>query len=309
MKILVLGAGGMGGYYGARLIEAGGDVTFLVRPARADSLAQQGLRIRSELGDFCRPVKTVVAGDMDSSYDLVLLTCKTYDLDSAMDNIAPAAEGRARILPLLNGLSAYDYLDKRFGKRRVLGGVSYIATTLTADGSILHTGRADKLVLGARTTEQDALVTDIHALLSRAAGVRELSTSIEQELWNKWVMIAAGALMTCLMRGTVGDILKARDGRRLMEQAIDECSAVAALCGHTLPEQVSADMRSRLMDDTSSWEASMMRDIAQGAHRIEADAIVGDLIARVAHTGRDLPLSRIAHCHLQVYQGRQGMHL
>jgi len=307
MKILVLGAGGMGGYYGARLTEAGGDVTFLVRPARAEALAQHGLRVRSELGDFHRPVKTVAADELHGGYDLVLLACKTYDLDVAMDAIAPAVDGHAGILPLLNGLSAYDHLDRRFGRERVLGGVSYIATTLAADGSITHAGRMDKLVVGARAAEAQVLAAGFQALVSQTPGVRELSTAIEQELWNKWVMIAAGALMTCLMRGTVGDILKTRDGRGLMQQAIDECSTVAALSGHALPERVAADMRSRLLDDASTWAASMMRDIAQGAHRIEADAIVGDLIARAERAGHDLPLSRVAYCHLQVYQGRQGV--
>lgn len=309
MKILVLGAGGMGGYYGARLIEAGADVTFLVRPQRAESLARHGLRVRSELGDFEGAVRTVTADDVDgvgAGHDVVLLACKTYDLDAAMDAIAPAMAGGAAVLPLLNGLSAYDALDRRFGKSHVLGGVSYIATTLAPDGAITHAGRGDKLVVGARTGDTQALAAGFHALMARTPGVRALSTDIDQELWNKWAMIAAGALMTCLMRGTVGDIVRTQDGRALMEQAIDECRSVAELGGHALSEGVLADVRGRLLDETSTWAASMMRDIAQGAPRIEAEAIVGDLIARAAQAGIDLPLSRIAFCHLQVYQGRQA---
>lgn len=139
-----------------------------------------------------------------------------------------------------------------------------------------------------------------------AAGVRALSTDIEQELWNKWATIAAGALMTCLMRGTVGDILRTRDGRVLMEQAIDECCSVAARSGHVLPEQVLREVRNRLPDEASTWMASMMRDIAQGARRIEADAIVGDLQARAVQAGLDLPLCRAAYCHLQVYEILRG---
>jgi 2-dehydropantoate 2-reductase len=305
MRILVLGAGAMGGYYGARLMEAGADVAFLVRPARAEALAHHGLRVRSDLGDFRGSVKTVVADDAGAGYDLVLLACKSYDIDVAMDAIADSVvAGGAAVLPLLNGLSAYDKLDRRFGRDRVLGGVSYIATTLAPGGSISHAGRADKLLVGARTIQAQTLAEDFHRLAARTPGIRGLSPDIEQELWNKWVMIAAGALMTCLMRGTVGDIMKTRDGRRLMEQAIDECSSVAALCGHPLPHGVAMEMRDRLLDKASTWAASMMRDIAQDAGRIEADAIVGDLLARAEAAGRDLPLSRIAYCHMQVYQGR-----
>lgn len=306
MKILVLGAGAMGGYYGARLIEAGADVTFLVRPGRAQALERLGLAVRSELGDFHRPVRTVLAGEVDAQddpqYDLVLLACKAYDLDAAIAAISPAVGRGTAVLPLLNGLAAYDRLDHRFGRERVLGGVSYIATTLAADGTVLHAGRMDRLVVGPRAAQTSALAAEFHALVSRAAGTREVSGAIEQELWNKWAMIAAGAVMTCLMRGTVADIMKTQDGRRLMLDAMAECRTVAQLCGHAIPEPVADAIQARLMDSSSTWAASMMRDIAQGAPRIEADAIVGDLIARAAERGRDLPLSRTAYCHLQVYE-------
>ncbi|CAG2161135.1 2-dehydropantoate 2-reductase [Cupriavidus numazuensis] len=304
MKILVLGAGGMGGYYGARLIQVGADVTFLVRPQRGESLTRYGLRVRSELGDFEGPVRTVMAEDVGDGYDIILLTCKNYDLDAALDAIAPAVTGETLILPLVNGLEAYDKLDRRFGKERVLGGVSYIATTLATDGSIFHAGGLDKLIVGSRMKSADAKASEFYALVSRTPGLRHLSNDIEQDLWNKWSTLAAGALMTCLMRGTVGDIMKARDGRKLMGQAISECAQVAELAGHALPENVLADARSRLLDESSAWAASMMRDIAQGATRIEADAIVGDLIRRAETAGVTLPLCQVAYCNLQVYETR-----
>ncbi len=174
MKILVLGAGAMGGYYGARLIEADADVTFLVRPGRAQALERLGLAVRSELGDFHRPVRTVLAGEVDAQddpqYDLVLLACKAYDLDDAIAAISPAVGRGTAVLPLLNGLAAYDRLDHRFGRERVLGGVSYIATTLAADGTVLHAGRMDRLVVGPRAAQTSAPAAEFHALVSRAAG-------------------------------------------------------------------------------------------------------------------------------------------
>nr|WP_315594529.1 2-dehydropantoate 2-reductase [uncultured Cupriavidus sp.] len=309
MKILVLGAGAMGGYYGARLIEAGADVTFLVRHGRAQALKRSGLIVRSELGDFERQVSTVQAGELDATYDLVLLACKAYDLDDAIAAITPAVGPRTAILPLLNGVGAYDRLDHCLGRERVLGGVSYIATTLAADGTILHAGRMDRLVVGARTAQMSALATEFHALVSRAAGTREISGAIDQELWNKWAMIAAGAIMTCLMRGTVADIMRTQDGRRLMLEAMAECRIVAELCGHAIPAPVAEAIQTRLLDSSSTWAASMMRDIAQGAPRIEAEAIVGDLVARAADRGRDLPLSRVAYCHLQVYENQRASKL
>lgn len=306
MKILVLGAGAMGGYYGGRLMQAGADVTFLVRPRRAEVLARDGLVVRSELGDIHAAVKTVLAEDVRADYDLVLLACKTYDLASAMAALDPALDGAsgkgAAILPLVNGLRAYETLDARYGRERVLGGVSYIATTLDPAGVVVHQGAADRLVVGARAEAAQDLASAFHALAATTPGTRELSPAIDQALWNKWVMISAGALMTCLMRGTVGEIARTADGRALMQQAMDECAAVARLSGHALPGPVADAMAARLLDETSTWAASMMRDIAQGAPRLEARDLVGDMAQRAARLGHDVPLVRIAYAHLQVYE-------
>ncbi len=306
MKILVLGAGAIGGYYGARLIEAGADVTFLVRPARAAKLAEQGLVVRSELGSFHQPVSTVVGSAVRPDYDLVLLACKGFDLDPAMDAIAPAIGPNTGILPFLNGVSVYDRLDARFGKSHVLGGVAQIATMLERDGAIAHYGKLDTVIVGARDASQAPLVEAFYQCIATTPGSRAISDNIEQALWNKWMMIASAALMTCLMRGTVGEICRTEDGRALMRRAMDECAAVAATEGRTLPDAVRAQMQARLLDDQLDWMASMARDIAQGAQRVEAANIVGDLVRRAKAFGLDTPIAQAAYCHLQVYEAQQA---
>ena len=150
MKILVLGAGALGGYYGARLLEAGAEVTFLVRPKRADQLQESGLVVQSPLGNVARTVHTITRDQVTPDYDLVLLTCKTYDLDQAIAAVAPAVGEHAGILPLLNGVATYDILDQHFGTERVLGGVAYIAATLVPSGHILHLSPGDTLLIGPR---------------------------------------------------------------------------------------------------------------------------------------------------------------
>lgn len=305
MKTLVLGAGAIGGYYGARLMEAGADVSFLVRPRRAAHLAAQGLVVRSDLGSVRAPVKTVEHAQSSDSYDLVLLACKGYDLESAMDAIAPAAGNGAAVLPLLNGLSAYDKLDARFDRDNVLGGVAYIATMLEKGGDIVHYGANDKFVVGARTEAKRGLARQLHSLMAKSPGVRSLSEAIDQELWDKWVMLASGAAMTCLMRGTVGDIMRTDAGQALMSQAMGECRAVASASGQALSDETVKQMEARLLDKTSEWAASMMRDIAQGATRLEAADIVGDMIRRAGDLGQDVSLLRAAYCHLQVYEAQQ----
>ncbi|PLZ03052.1 2-dehydropantoate 2-reductase [Burkholderia sp. WAC0059] len=302
MKILVVGAGAIGGYYGARLVDAGADVAFLVRPRRAAVLAALGLQVRSVLGNFDAPVRTVQRDALKPGYDLILLSCKAFDLDAALADFTPAVGPQTVVLPFLNGLGVYDRLDARFGRERVAGGVSYIATTLGPDSAIRHDGPTDTVQIGARAPAAQDAAQRFHDLLARSPGVRALVPDIGQALWNKWVMLAAGASMTCLMRGTVGDILASRDGKRLMNQAIEECLAVAAAEGYRPGAEDVDRIDARLLDPDSTWAASMMRDIASGAARVEADAIVGDLLARAGRHSIDLPLVRIAYCHLQVYQ-------
>ena len=308
MKILVLGAGAVGGYYGARLIEGGADVAFLVRTQRAARIDQAGLVVESAVAPFAAPVKTTLEAVAGDRHDVVLLTCKSFDLPSALDAITPAVDGGACVVPLLNGLSVYDTLDARFGEDRVLGGVCYIATMLGRDGTIVHLAPTDRFVVGARVASQRAIAQAVHDAMDRTPGVRLLSSDIAQDLWDKWATVCTAAAVTSLMRGTVADILRTADGRAVMQQAIGETRAVAAASGHSLSDAVVAQMQGLLLDPARDWAASMMRDIGQGMPRIEADAIVGDMLRRADALGIDAPMLRAAFVHLQVYEvQRRGL--
>src|SRR6266852_1078719 len=181
MKVLVLGAGALGGYYGARLLEAGAEVTFLVRQTRADKLQESGLVVQSPLGNVARPVHTITRDQVTPDYDRVLLTCKTYDLDQAIAAIAPAVGERTGILPLLNGMATYDILDQRFGTGRVLGGVASIAATLAPSGHILHLSPGDTLLIGPRGEAPTALAASLYEAVSRTPGTRLRSKDIAQD--------------------------------------------------------------------------------------------------------------------------------
>src|SRR5665647_861814 len=141
MKVLILGAGAVGGYFGGRLVQAGADVTFLVRPQRAQKLAAAGLVIRSPLGDAEMQVRTVLQEVVRPDYDLVLLSCKAYDLEASIAAIGGAIGPNTLILPLLNGMAQLDRLEQAYGAARVLGGTCYIASTLDAEGAIRHLGK------------------------------------------------------------------------------------------------------------------------------------------------------------------------
>ena len=160
MRILVLGAGAIGGYFGGRLAEAGADVTFLVRPQRQRRLAEQGLVVKSPAGDIAPKVQTVLAGGIQAPYDVVLLTCKAYDLETALEAIAPAMGPKSVIIPMLNGLLHLDTLTRRFGRERVMGGGCYIGAMLSPEGYVIQMGDLHVLTFGEAAARARGLLTD-----------------------------------------------------------------------------------------------------------------------------------------------------
>src|SRR5689334_15046729 len=215
MRILVLGAGAVGGYFGGRLAEAGRDVTFLVRAPRAAALAETGLKVASALGDFRVPVKVATADRVGGPYDLVLLTAKHYDLDAAIEAIRCGVGPNTAVLPLLNGLLHLDKLDAAFGPDRVLGGVAYVGAVLQPDGSIRHINRLSGIAQGERTGGTSKRTESISAEFANTPVSVPVNENILQEMWEKFFMMGAMAGMNCLLRGNIGEIAATRDGRAL----------------------------------------------------------------------------------------------
>ncbi len=302
MRILVLGAGAVGGYFGGRLAEAGGDVTFLVRERRTAELAEHGLVIASPCGDAALRVPTITAAS--APYDLVLLCCKAYDLAGAVAAIAPAVGDRGAVLPLLNGMSHLDLLDERFGEARVLGGLCAIPATLGANGRIEHLGKFHRMSFGERDGRRSERVAAFAALAARAKFDSAASDEILQEMWEKWVLLATLAGMTCLMRAPVGAIVATREGEALTNELLAECSAVAAASGHAPRAKVLEQSRATLTARGSSFTASMLRDIERGGPT-EGEHILGDLLQRAQTLGIAVPLLRIAACHVEAYEARR----
>ncbi|WP_202845229.1 2-dehydropantoate 2-reductase [Luteimonas saliphila] len=305
MCVLVLGAGGTGGYFGGRLAQSGADVTFLVRPARATALQRDGLRIRSPLGDADVAVRTLTADTLADAvargpFDLVVLACKAYDLAAAIDAVAPAMAGTTTLLPILNGLLHYDALDARFGRERVLGGLCFISATLADDGAIAHLGRPASITFGERDGGGSARVAAFAALCARAGIEHRASDDIAQEQWNKFSFLAALAAGTCLMRAGVGGIVACENGAEFMAALHDECLAVAAAAGRPVAAKAREFARTHLVDPASDVKASMLRDLEAGG-RVEAAHIVGDMFHRARDAGLDAPRLQAAWVHLQCY--------
>lgn len=306
MRILVLGAGGTGGYFGGRLAQGGADVTFLVRAGRAAQLQRDGLVIKSPLGDADFPVAHVTAGALpgwvaERPFDLVLLSCKAYDLDSSIAAIAPAVGEHTTVLPILNGLRHYAALDARFGAARVLGGLCFISAMKGDNGEVLHLGRPASITFGEREGDPDSARTRAFAALCAQAGFDYThSDAIAAEQWIKYSFLTALAAATCLMRASVGRIVAAEGGRAWIETAYREALAVAAASGQPVPQAQQRTALGILTAADSALTASMLRDL-QAGQAIEGEHIVGDMVHRARAAGVDCPHLAAAWVHLQAY--------
>ncbi len=306
MRVLVLGAGGIGGYFGGRLLEAGADVTFLVRPGRAAQLARDGLVVKSPLGDISRAVRFVTRETLaeDGRHDILLLTCKAYDLEAAIPAIAPAIAEGAVIIPMLNGMKHLDRLDLAFGRQAVMGGLCQIAATLTQTGEVQHLNPTSTLIFGPRAAGQERLAAAFADCARPAKFASRLSDDVLQDMWEKYVMLASMAGMNCLMRASVGDIMQADDGEALMLEMLEECDLVAHAAGHRSRPEFLTRTRAFLTERGSTFAASMLRDVERGGPT-EGEHVIGDMLARARAAGFVAPMLRVAWCHLQAHEARR----
>jgi 2-dehydropantoate 2-reductase len=306
MRILVVGAGAIGGFFGGRMLEAGRDVTFLVRPRRATELADAGLVIKSPNGDATlKNPPTVQADKLTEKFDVVLLSCKAFDLDDAIKSFAPAVGPQTAIVPLLNGMLHLDVLDGRFGSERVLGGLCAIAATLNDEREVLQLMPMQSLNFGERDGKLSTRVRAIADVMASGNFGGVASEHIIQEMWEKWVFLASLAASTCLMRTSVGNILAAPGGRDFILGMLDECSAVAVAQGHAPRAPFLERSRGMLTAEGSPMTASMFRDIKAGAP-VEADHVIGDLVARGDAAKVPVPKLRTAYIHLKAYEKQRG---
>jgi 2-dehydropantoate 2-reductase len=304
MRYLVVGAGALGGYFGGRLLEAGQDVTFLLRPGRAKALAATGLIVKSRYGDLALAAPPFVLADaIAGPFDVVIVGCKAYDLAETMESFAPAVGPDTAILPLLNGMRHLDDLKTRFGAERVLGGLCMISATLDPAGAIQHLNDLHGLVFGELDGTASDRVEKIRGDFSTAKFDSRSTTQILQEMWEKWVFIASAAGATCLMRASIGDIVAA-GAADLNLRIVEECCAIAAANGYA-PRAPSIDrIRSAVTAQGSPMSASMLKDIERSA-AVEADHVLGDLLMRSKQDPRP-SLLRVAYLHLKAYEARRA---
>ncbi|TJY64155.1 ketopantoate reductase family protein [Arthrobacter sp. CAU 1506] len=275
MRILIAGAGATGGSFGARLIEAGRDVTFLVRPRRAEVLARDGLTLDAPDGRRTLQANIVTAIEPGDHYDLLIVAVKAPALAEVIHDAAPAVGQETMILPLLNGMDHLDALQAAY-PGQVLGGLVKIVATLDEAGGVLQMTPLSTMTVG--TLDGSTLKAEIPSALNVPGIELTVVNDVLTRLWEKWAFIASAGVITCLFRGNIGDILAA-GGEEHILRAIAETEEVARSAGHAVSTASHAQSVGLLTEPGSSFTSSLYRDLQHG-DPVEAEHILGGLAAR-----------------------------
>jgi len=301
MRLLILGAGGVGGYFGGRLIEAGMDVTFLVRAKRSQQLQKNGLVIESCYGDSKLSVNTVISGQKMRPPDIVLLACKAHGLGDALTAIRPYVGPGTIIMPLLNGIAHVDVIKKAFLNTTIWGGVAHIGVTCQPNGVVKHLNELHTIIFGPMDGRLDDRSSTFLSMAKSAVMDVQMTESIEQTLWDKFVFLSTIAGMTCLCRADIGTILNAAEGAHLIRQMFDESYSVAANEGFEPQQELMHNYLELLTEQGSTMKASMLRDI-ENQSTTEGTHILGDMLKRGKKHGLSLTLLTAASVHVHCYE-------
>ncbi len=300
MRILMAGAGATGGYFGARLAQAGQDVTFLVRERRFQQLQTNGLVLQTPQGTEKLEPQLIQARSLSDHYDLIIITVKSFALEQLMEDIAPAVGPDTLIMPILNGMRHIATLQQRFGDDKVIGGLCKINATLGDSGEVIQMTPLHQLYYGALDGNNDARLQRVDAALRTSQVDNRFSDNIMDELWEKWLLLSTLGAVCCLARGDTQQILTTRGGEALLQGIFSEILAVISAEGYQPRPAVTARIFELLNNPETPMTSSMYRDLTQGFD-IEADQVIGDLLLRAKRKGLMTPLLNAVDVNLQVY--------
>lgn len=297
MRIAVMGTGGVGGYFGARLAAGGHDVGFVARGRQLEALRAGGLRVLSPLGDLHVPEVRATADPAElGEVDVVLFGVKLWDTEAAAEQLRPLVRGDTAVVSFQNGVVKDDVLRRVLGPAHVLGGVCYIAATIAEPGVIRHSGTMQKLVFGEFDgAEHDGAATPRVTALRAACvdgGVDvEVSADIERAIWEKFVFLVGLSATTSLVRSPIGPIREHPQARAFLRDVMDEVVRVARAQGVALPKDY-ADERLAFVDSLPATMTSSMRHDLDTGNRLEVAWLSGDVVARGGQVGEATPANR-----------------
>jgi 2-dehydropantoate 2-reductase len=300
MKIAAMGAGGVGGYFGARLQQAGHDVVFFARGKHLAAIRDNGLAIESPQGSTRLKVKVFEDPRAAGPVDAVMFAVKLWDTESAAAQIKPIVGKQTVVIPFQNGIESIDMLRSVLPASAVMGGSAYIATRIRAPGVIEHTGQMARLQFGTLLASQHRQADAFLAACRQAGLNAELCEDIVRANWEKFVFLVGVSSATAVTRTPLGEVRADADMRWLFEQAMRETWRLARKRGIELPDDF---VESRLaFADTLHTEmrASLLHDLEAG-HRLEAPWLCGAVARMSAQLGLDAPVNRAVFAALKPY--------
>lgn len=305
MKILVVGAGAIGGYFGGRLLERGEDVTFLVREKRKKQLEKTGLKIESINGNFDIMPPMILSGENEEKFDLILITTKSYQLNGAIDDIRPHLKKDGMVLPLLNGVSHVDELIEAFGEDAVIGGLCFIETTLDANGTVVQPSPMNQLVYGEKTGEKTPRIEWLESTFKGTKADFVLSENINQDMWHKYAFITAMSGVTSLMESPIGPITELESGKRIILALLNEISSVMKKIEAPITNDIAEIQFNRICELKSGMKSSMQRDMEKSLPT-EAEHLQGFLIKKAREHRLSVPILDTIYTKLALYEKQRS---
>ena len=298
MKILILGAGAIGGFFGAHLMKSGANVSFLVREKRKDELKKSGINIFSINGELKVNPKLLDKNLSGQHFDVIILTNKSYDLIESIREIKPYVN-KTVIIPLLNGMAHYEILDKEFGKEKIFGGTAYISTAMNNYGSIQQITSRASIKFGPRTQKNINIANEFYEICKETEFECDFSDHIELDLWRKYVLIGATAASTVLFQKPLGEISATTYGKSLIIEIHEECKKIVLSKGYDIGIEATNYNLKLITDKGSLLKASMLRDFESGK-KTECEHILGYLIELAERNNLQCDLIQAAHTRIQV---------
>ena len=298
MRVAVYGAGGVGGYFGGRLAQAGADVHFIARGAHMRALREHGLRVRSVKGDFEIPVPVTDDPAEAGWCDFVLFCVKTFDTDAAAARLGPLVGDGSAVMSLQNGVENVDKLARAVGDEHVMGGAAFIFAQIAEPGVIAHTGGPASITFGELDGRASPRAKRLLACCEQAGIEAELSASIKTVLWAKLAFICAQAGMTAAVRLPIGEIRTAAASWAAFSRLVAEVCAVAEADGTPVP-QAAQERALALAQAAEPGSFSSLHDDLVAGRRMELEALHGFVVRRAAQHGLAVPTSEAVYAILQ----------
>lgn len=306
MRIIVFGAGGVGGYFGARLAAAGNDVTFVARGQHLEAMRRGGLKVRSALGDI--HLEKPQASDDASALgraDVVIFAVKLWDTETAALAARPLVAGGGVIVPFQNGVESIERIGAVVGAEHVLGGAAYIAATISEPGTITHTGTMARLRFGAVMPSQKERAKALHEACFAAKIEAELVDDARRAAWEKFVFLAAMSGLTSAARCPIGVIRSDKDMRATLAAAIEENCSLARACGVALPDDFGARQLAFADGLPAQMKSSMLHDLEAG-RKLEAPWLAGAVARMSREHGLVAPVNATIYAALKPFcEGRK----